>query len=56
MLKAVGAVFFDMLILEIFLRGLFNGILHGSASLKTSPPGGKECGPEQHCLQNYKGA
>jgi hypothetical protein len=29
-----------------FLRGIFACILHGSASLKTSPPGGKECGPE----------
>jgi hypothetical protein len=29
-----------------FLRGIFAFILHGSASLKTSPPGGKECGPE----------
>jgi hypothetical protein len=25
----------------LFLRGLFAGILHGSASLKTSPPGRK---------------
>jgi hypothetical protein len=33
-----------------FLRGIFVGILHGSTSLKTSPPGGKECGPEWHCL------
>jgi hypothetical protein len=29
-----------------FLRGIFACILHGSASLKTSPLGGKECGPE----------
>jgi hypothetical protein len=36
--KAVEAVFFDMVTLEFFLRGLFTGILHGSASLKTSPP------------------
>jgi hypothetical protein len=57
MLKAIEAVFFDMVTLEfLFLRGLFAGILHGSASLKTSPPGGKECKPEQHCLLNYKGA
>jgi hypothetical protein len=34
----------------IFLRGLFTGILYDSASLKTSPPGGKEHGPEQHCV------
>jgi hypothetical protein len=29
-----------------FCGGFFACILHGSASLKTSPPGGKECGPE----------
>jgi hypothetical protein len=29
-----------------FLRGIFTGILHGTTSLKTSPPGEKECGPE----------
>jgi hypothetical protein len=26
---------------SLFLRGIFAGILHGSASLKTSPPGRK---------------
>jgi hypothetical protein len=40
----------------VFLRGLFTGILYDSASLKTSPSGGKERGPDQHCLQNYIGA
>jgi hypothetical protein len=40
----------------MFLRGLFTGTLYESASLKTSPLGGKERGPEQHCLQNYMGA
>jgi hypothetical protein len=39
----------------IFLQGLFTGILYDSASLKTSPLGGKERGPKQHCLQNYIG-
>jgi hypothetical protein len=29
-----------------FCGGIFACILHGSASLKTSPPGEKECGPE----------
>jgi hypothetical protein len=43
--KIVDAVFLNMLRLS-FLRGIFAGILHGSASLKTSPLGGKECGPE----------
>jgi hypothetical protein len=28
-----------MMLAGLFLRGLFGGILHGSASLKTSPPG-----------------
>jgi hypothetical protein len=57
MSKTVEAVFFDMVALGFFVfAGAFVGILHGSASLKTSPPGGKECGPEQHCLLNYKGA
>jgi hypothetical protein len=28
-------------IVSLFLRGIFAGILHGSASLKTSPPGRK---------------
>jgi hypothetical protein len=45
MSKTIDAVFFDMLHLS-FLRVIFVDILHGSASLKTSPPGGKECGPE----------
>jgi hypothetical protein len=43
--KTVDVVFFDMLCLS-FCRGIFAGILHGSAPLKTSPPGGKECGPK----------
>jgi hypothetical protein len=30
----------------LVFAGIFAVILHGSASLKTSPPGGKECGPE----------
>jgi hypothetical protein len=34
--KTVDAVFFDIVL--IFLRGIFACILHGSASLKTSPP------------------
>jgi hypothetical protein len=38
-----------------FLQGIFACILHGFGSLKTSPPGGKECGPEQNCLVSYKG-
>jgi hypothetical protein len=42
--KTIDAVFFDMLYLSFF-AGSFAGILHGSASLKTSPPGGKVCGP-----------
>jgi hypothetical protein len=46
MSKTVDAVFFDMLRLSFVFAGDFVGILHGSASLKTSPPGGKECGPE----------
>jgi hypothetical protein len=44
--KTVDAVFFDMLRLSVCFCGVFAGILHGSASLKTSPPGEKECGPE----------
>jgi hypothetical protein len=35
-----------MMLAVVFLQGLLGGILHGAASLKTSPPGGKECGPE----------
>jgi hypothetical protein len=49
MLKAVGAVFFDMVMMLVFFSfcgGFFVGILHGAASLKTSPLGGKECEPE----------
>jgi hypothetical protein len=38
MLKTVDAVFFDV---SQLLRGIFVGILHGPASLKTSPPGRK---------------
>jgi hypothetical protein len=42
MLKTVEAVFFDMVALEfLFFAGAFTGVLHGSASLKTSPPGRK---------------
>jgi hypothetical protein len=37
--KTVDAVFFDIVL--IFLQGIFVCILHGSASLKTSPPGRK---------------
>jgi hypothetical protein len=37
--KTVDAVFFDILCLNFC--GDFCGILHGSASLKTSPPGRK---------------
>jgi hypothetical protein len=37
--KTVDAVFFDIGL--VFLRGIFACILHGSASLKTSPPGRK---------------
>jgi hypothetical protein len=39
MLKTVDAVFFDVVV--IFCGGFFACILHGSASLKTSPPGRK---------------
>ena len=40
MSKVVVAVFFDTFGNDAwsFLRGLFVGILHGAASLKTSPP------------------
>jgi hypothetical protein len=38
--KTVDAVFFDMLHFS-FCGGIFAGILHGSTSLKTSPPGRK---------------
>ena len=38
--KTVDAIFFDMLCLS-FCGGFLAGILHGSASLKTSPPGRK---------------
>jgi hypothetical protein len=42
MSKTVDAVFFDMLYLSFcFFVGAFVGILHGSASLKTSPLGRK---------------
>jgi hypothetical protein len=34
----VDAVFFDTLRLSFVFAGAFAGILHGSASLKTSPP------------------
>jgi hypothetical protein len=54
--KTVDAVFFDMLHLSFCFARAFVDILHGSTSLQTSPLGGKECGPEQHCLLNYKGA
>jgi hypothetical protein len=38
--------FFDMMYLSFcFFAGAFAGILHGSASLTTSPPEGKECEP-----------
>jgi hypothetical protein len=40
MSKTVDVVFFDMLRLS-FCDGFLVGILHGSASLKTSPPGRK---------------
>jgi hypothetical protein len=43
MSKTIEAVFFDMLHLSFVFAGAFAGILHGSASLKISPPGGKEC-------------
>jgi hypothetical protein len=39
MLKTVDAVFFDVVL--IFCGGFFACIIHGSASLKTSPPGRK---------------
>jgi hypothetical protein len=38
MLKTVDAVFFDTLRLSFRFCEGFAGILHGSASLKTSPP------------------
>jgi hypothetical protein len=38
MLKTVETVFFDMLRLSFVFAVAFAGILHGSASLKTSPP------------------
>jgi hypothetical protein len=37
--QTVDAVFFDIGL--VFLRGIFACILHGAASLKTSPPGRK---------------
>jgi hypothetical protein len=37
--KTFDAVFFDIVL--IFFAGIFACILHGSASLKTSPPGRK---------------
>jgi hypothetical protein len=44
--KTVDAVFFRHAVSEfLFFAGAFAGILHGSALLKTSPPGGKQCGP-----------
>jgi hypothetical protein len=46
--KTVDAVFFRHAVSDIlffFFAGDFAGILHGSALLKTSPSGGKECGP-----------
>jgi hypothetical protein len=40
--KTVDAVFFRHVVYEfLFFAGAFLGILHGSASLKTSPPGRK---------------
>jgi hypothetical protein len=36
--KTIEAVFSDMLHLSFVFAGAFTGILHGSASLKTSPP------------------
>jgi hypothetical protein len=46
MSKTVDAVLLRHVVSEIlfFFAWAFVGILHGSASLKTSPPGGKECG------------
>jgi hypothetical protein len=41
MSKTVDAVFFDTLCLSFCFCGGFAGILHGSTSLKTSPPGRK---------------
>jgi hypothetical protein len=42
MLKTVDAVFFRHAVSEfLFSARAFAGILHGSASLKTSPPGRK---------------
>jgi hypothetical protein len=39
--ETVDAVFFDTLHLSFVFAGAFAGILHGSASLKTSTPGRK---------------
>jgi hypothetical protein len=45
--KTIDAVFFRHAVSEFlfFFAGAFADILHGSASLKTSPPGRKDCGP-----------
>ena len=49
----VDAVFFDVVV--IFCEGFFACILHGSASLKTSPPGRKRVWAEITLFDEYKG-
>jgi hypothetical protein len=52
--KTVDAVFFDMLCLS-FCGGFLAGILHGSASLKTSPPGRKRVRAEMILFGELQG-
>jgi hypothetical protein len=52
--KTVDAVFFDILRL-IFCGGFFAGILHGSTSLKTSPPGRKRVRAEMIMFGELQG-
>jgi hypothetical protein len=49
--KTIDAVFFRHAVSEcLFFAGAFAGILHGSASLKTSPPGRKRVQAENNIV------
>jgi hypothetical protein len=50
--KTVDAVFFDIGL--VFLQGIFACILHGAASLKTSPPWEEKSAVRNNKV-NYKG-
>jgi hypothetical protein len=54
--KTVDAVFFDTLRLSFCFCGGFCRYITWLRLIKNLTPGGKECGPKQYCLVDYKGS